>query len=148
MPRPPQVGHAVSTFATGDASRRRPSIVYCTGRSSATSPCLRSSLHTAATIGTGKSAALARARTDTGSSRASADVTASTPRTPSASPTALATSSTTTSGNGAGDAGDGCTLDAEARPNLGEHVVAANTAVREKVDIGERELRPRMDAQV
>ena len=52
------------------------------------------------------------------------------------------------SGNGAGNAGHRCALDAEALADPVQHEIAADVAVREQVDIRERELGPRVDAQV
>src|SRR5439155_137527 len=80
----------------GMASPARPAGVSRTGRARSTTPRLRSSLHTAATIGTGSSASLPTSRAATGSWCAITRSTSLTPADPSASPTAEATSATTT----------------------------------------------------
>ena len=90
-------GSATSRSAAGAASRSRPAGVSRTGRVRSTTPRLRSSLQTAATIGTGSSAMRLTSRTATGSLRAIARSTSPTPASPSASPTAAATSAMTES---------------------------------------------------
>ena len=148
-PRPPQPAHeGRPILRLPPAKSSRPAAVSCVGRSSATTERLRSSPQTAATIGTGSSAARLMRRVETGSRRASVASTVRTPRSPSASPTAAATSRTMrrSSVKGSLDAADVRPLDVEALADRHQHEATVDVAAREEVDVGEPELGPGVDA--
>ena len=153
IPRPPQPGHAAvrPTRRPPAAKSSRPAGVSRVGRSSATIARLRSSPQTAATIGTGSSAARLMRRVEIGSSLASVARTARTPRSPSASPTAAATSPTMrrSSAKRPLDAANGRALDVEAARGSSRSTTLPSMAPQvSRSTLASRELGPRVDAEV
>src|SRR4029453_16479119 len=146
---PPQAGQVAfgPRRSSPGANMARPAAVSRAGRSSATTDRLRSSPQIDATIGTGSSDARLTFRIETGPSRARAESTASTPRSPSARPTTVATSRTIRreSADRTGNRGHPCALDVEQLAERPRHVVAVHVAVREEVDVRKRVLGPRVD---
>src|SRR5579859_4842508 len=91
-PSPLQHAHSISSAGRPAARIARAAGVSLTGRDLSMTPRLRSSLHTAAAIGTGSPARRPIWLVATGSARATTRSTSRTPDAPSARPTAMATS--------------------------------------------------------
>ena len=124
--------------------------VSCVGRSSATTERLRSSPQTAATIGTGSSAARLMRRVETGSRRASVASTVRTPRSPSASPTAAPPHGRCAVPQSRARSMQRTFARSTSRRSriVAQHDIAVDVAAREEVDVGEPELGPGVDAEV